>query len=127
LWLIDIQTKSNKKLAALFAICLINMRQSQIEKTMNLNMSCQTILTRLFTTHASDKNDHDTFLKDIFEMVNFSFHFISTLSLFHFELIWVFYLNYSCRKSISFLASWQCTWPRSMTMRPNKYLHCKWN
>ncbi len=63
------------------------MRQSQIEKTMNLNMSCQTILTRLFATQANDKNDHDTFLKGIFEMVNI-FLFILIMFCFKCFLTW---------------------------------------
>ncbi|CAF0939077.1 unnamed protein product [Brachionus calyciflorus] len=38
---------SDVKIAGILAICLINYRQAQIEKTINVNMSAQTILTRL--------------------------------------------------------------------------------
>jgi hypothetical protein len=76
-------------LAALISICLINLRQAQVENSINLNMSAQTILTKLSKSNTvvnatngtiaksksqifnQFKNEHETHFKEIFDYVNY--------------------------------------------------------
>ena len=63
-------------MAALFSIAFANLRQGQVEKTMNINMASQMILTKLAgfvheRSDAVDTNilDHEGFLNNVFNMV----------------------------------------------------------
>lgn len=72
-------TKSEPKLAEIFAIMCINIRQAQIEFSMNVNMAGQTILAKLPRQIEStssldpiswaDTNEHKRYFKGVFDMV----------------------------------------------------------
>ena len=38
---------SDERLAILFSVAIINMRQGQVEQTMNMSMACQSVMTKL--------------------------------------------------------------------------------
>lgn len=70
--------KSDLKMAAIFSIVFMNLRQAQVEKTMNINMSAQTILTKFANYIHPTKIqsgtsilDYQNFLKNFFDLVSF--------------------------------------------------------
>ena len=64
------------KLAAVFSIAYAALRQGQVEKTMNINMTSQMVLAKMADFQVTNDVDmatldHESFLNKIFNIVSF--------------------------------------------------------
>ena len=83
---INTHLNSNEKLAIILVICVINLLQAQREKTINVSMTSQSVLSKIpkhnlhylppITEEATKnlnnppRNDHEIFFTSIFGLVN---------------------------------------------------------
>ena len=70
------------RLSAIFLICIMNVKQAQIEKTLNVNLTSQLVLSKLAKFNCMDKcvdtitsNSYFTLFQSFFTQVCKSFFF----------------------------------------------------
>ncbi len=79
-------------MAILYSIALLNLRQAQIEKTQNLNMSCQCVLSKMpkhnlnklpplessamtesFSINQNNNSEYTTYLRTVLDLEDYEF------------------------------------------------------